>query len=78
VYRREIVPWYDADWIGWLVVFFMLATCAFGMAGISVAREHAEFRSYLWLPSILVSASALVMIGTVTRLLGRSARPPAE
>lgn len=78
IYRREIVPWYDADWIGWIVVCFMLATFAFGMTGVSVARENPAFRSFLWLPLVLVSASVLVIITTVSRLLGRNVRPPGE
>jgi hypothetical protein len=51
-----------------MIVFF------FGVVGISVARENAEYQGYVWIAVLLVVMSAAVIFSTTIRLIKRHAR----
>jgi len=71
VHRRVIVPWYDSEAACYLVLGLMLMVLVFGLTGIWVAFETAEYSSYAWFPGCIVVVSAGVMLSTIIRLIQR-------
>ena len=69
--RRVIVPWYDADGmcIATMVVLFIVL--GFGAVGIWVALVEPAFHDYLWMPAVLMAASALTLCTIGLRLFRR-------
>lgn len=49
----------------------MLLVLLFGIAGLSVARENAEYQGYAWVAVLLVAMSGVVLVSTSIRLLRR-------
>jgi hypothetical protein len=73
VYRKTIVSWYDSEIACIIFIVFMLIVLLFGFLGISVARETSEYRSFIWVPSLIVALSGGVIISTTIRLFSRFA-----
>ena len=71
VFRKIIIPWYHSRTAYLLVIFIMLLVLAFGMMGISVAGEKAEYLDYVWVPLALVFLSGIIILTTIIRLLRR-------
>jgi len=71
VFRRAIVPWYQSKTVCWISIALMLFVFLFGLAGISVAREHEQYNGYVWVPIILVVSSGGVIVFNVIRLIRR-------
>lgn len=71
VFRRTIVPWYDSETACLLTLIFLFLVFLFGMAGIAVANEVAEYRPHLWVPVLLTAMSAGVIVSTTIRLIRR-------
>lgn len=71
VFRKIIVPWYDAEAVCLLTLLFMDTVFLFGMAGIAVAREIPEYHGYIWVPFVLVVLSLSVILSVVIRLVRR-------
>lgn len=71
VFRKVIVPWYDAEAACLFVIMTMFVTFLFGIAGISVARETGEFNDYIWIALLITLLSCGVIITTTIRLIRR-------
>ena len=75
-FRKIIVPWYDSEKSCAVVIGFMVLVIVFGLFGISVGYETAEFKEYIWVPVLLVIMSAGVAVSTAVRLFKRHSRRP--
>ena len=73
VYRKVIVPWYDSEIACLIVIVLMFIVFLFGFMGISVARETTEYRSFVWVPVLIVTLSGAVILSTTIRLIRRYA-----
>jgi hypothetical protein len=73
VYRKVIVPWYDSEIACLIVNVLMFIVFLFGLVGISVARETTEYRSFVWVPVMIVTLSGAVILSTTIRLIRRYA-----
>ena len=71
VYRKAIYPWYDSDAACYVLLVFMLPVFLFGITGILVTRDIAEYHEYLWVPSLLVFLSSIVILSLSVRLVRR-------
>jgi hypothetical protein len=71
VFRKEIIPWYHSKTVCWISIAFMLFVFLFGLAGISVAREHQQYLGYVWVPVVLVVLSGGVIAINIIRLIRR-------
>jgi hypothetical protein len=74
VFRKTIIPWYDSEAVCIGVIVLMLIVFLFGVVGISVSREHAEYHGYTWIAVLLVILSGGVIFSTIIRLIKRHAR----
>ena len=71
VFRKVIVPWYDADGFCIGTMVFLALVMVFAAVGIVEARQTPDFRGHIWVPGVLVAASALVIVSTGLRLIRR-------
>lgn len=71
VFRKAIVPWYHSKLAYGVTIVFMLLVFLFGLAGISVAREHQQFNDYIWVPIVVVVLSGGIILFNMIRLLRR-------
>lgn len=71
VFRKKIFPWYKSKTIYVIAILFMLWVFVFGIVGIVVAREYAEYHGYIWVPVLLVVLSGAVLITSSYHLLKR-------
>lgn len=74
VFRKAIIPWYNSTTVHIIALIVMLAVFFFAMAGISVSKENAEYRGYVWVPALLLAMSCTIIITTTARLIKRHAR----
>ncbi|MBW1695318.1 MAG: hypothetical protein JRH18_08450 [Deltaproteobacteria bacterium] len=73
VYRKVIVPWYDSEIACLILIVFMFVVFLFGFIGISVAQDTPEYRSFIWVPALIMVLSGIVIISTTIRLIKRYA-----
>lgn len=71
VFRKEIAPWYDSEVACFMVIFFLILVLLFGVAGVSTALEHEDYRAYVWMPALLIALSAGVVASVIIRLVKR-------
>lgn len=71
VFRRVIVPWYDSEAACVILIVMMFFVFLVGSAGISVAREEAEYAGFLWVPVLVVLLSGSVIVTAAVRLARR-------
>ena len=71
VFRKKIFPWYKSKTVYIIVIIFMILVFVFGIIGISVALELAEYNGCIWVPILLVVLSTLVLITSSYHLLKR-------
>jgi hypothetical protein len=71
VFRKPVIPWYRSRAVYGFSIAFMLLVFMFGLAGISVAREHEQYYGYIWLPVLLVILSGGLIVSTGIRLIRR-------
>lgn len=74
VFRKTIIPWYDSEVVCIVVIVFMILVFFFGVVGITVARENAQYYEYVWIAVLLVVMSGGVIFSTIVRLIKRHAR----
>ncbi|MGD8369709.1 MAG: hypothetical protein PVG78_18875 [Desulfobacterales bacterium] len=74
-FRRVIPPWYDTDLLCYAAILLMLAVFFFGIVGVTVSREAAEYQGHLWLPLLLSAMSLWVIASIALRLIRRHHRP---
>lgn len=71
LFRKEIVRWYNSNAACFFIIFSMVLVFLFGIAGISVANENAEYQGYAWVAVLLAAMSGVVVVSTSIRLLKR-------
>jgi hypothetical protein len=71
VFRKVIIPWYDSDIAGLIMIAFLLVVMTFGFIGIAVARDHPQWQAHGWFPVLLVTLCAVVIASAALRLLKR-------
>jgi hypothetical protein len=74
LFRKTIIPWYDSEAVCIGVIVFMIIVFFFGIVGISVAQENAEYHGYVWIAVLLVVMSGWVIFSTTIRLIKRHVR----
>ena len=71
VFRKRVIPWYHSRMAYGITIAFLLLVFVFGLAGISVSREHEQYNSYIWVPALLVILSGGLIVSTAIRLIRR-------
>ncbi len=71
LFRKIITPWWDADTVCIIVIYFMIAVVYFSITGIIAAAENPEFGTYIWIPVLLCVLSVAVILSTGYRLINR-------
>ena len=71
VFRKVIIPWYKSTSAYIIMIVLMLFVFLFALAGVSVAREYAEYQGYVWVPAVLLVMSVAIIITTTARLIKR-------
>lgn len=74
LFRKIIVPWYDADLVCYAVIVFSLVTLAFSVCGVLAAQEVEEKSGVVWVPLLLAGLSLFLAASTLFRLVRRSMR----
>jgi len=74
LFRKTIIPWYDSEVVCIGVIVFMVIVFFFGIVGISVAREIAEYHGHIWIAVFLVVMSGGVILSATIRLIRRHGR----
>ena len=69
VFRKRVIPWYHSRMAYGITIAFLLLVFVFGLAGISVSREHEQYTSYIWVPALLVILSGGLIVSTAIRLI---------
>ena len=69
MFRKAIYPFYDSEKACVIILIIMLIIFLFGIAGISAAREDAQYAGYTWVPALLSILSLAVLISTAVRLI---------
>lgn len=73
IFRKVIVPWYDSEVACLFVIVCMFFVFLFGLSGLSVIGEKAEYKSYIWVPVVLMILSGGVIFSIAIRLIKRYA-----
>jgi uncharacterized sodium:solute symporter family permease YidK len=68
-FRKAITPWYHSRLAYMIVIVAMLGIFFFAIAGLGVAREVAAYRSYSWVPILLMILSGALVVTTTIRLI---------
>ncbi|MGD9213020.1 MAG: hypothetical protein PVI90_19710 [Desulfobacteraceae bacterium] len=72
LFRRVIIPWYDAEPVCYFILIFMAAVIIFSLTGIFEANSTPEYKKHLWIPLLLFCMSFVVFISTILRLVRRN------
>jgi len=75
-HRKVIVPWYDSRKAIVFSILGLMIILAFGVAGIIVARENVQYKSFFGMPLCIVLMSGYVIISMVVRVFIRRLRGP--
>ena len=71
IHRRAIVPWYDSETVCIGVIIFAAAVFLFGICGIFVAVDAAQYRDSCWIAVLLAVLSGGLIASTSIRLVIR-------
>ncbi len=71
LFRKVVPPWYDSNWLCWIVLIAMAVMVLFSWAGIVVACSRPEYHAHTWMPVLLLVLSLLVGGSVVYRLVHR-------
>lgn len=71
LFRKVATPWYDSNWICWIVFIAMVVLAVFSWAGIVVARGNPEYHRHTWMPVVLLILTLWVGGATLYRLIYR-------
>jgi hypothetical protein len=69
MFRKAIYPFYDSEKACIIIFIVMLLILLFGIAGMSAAREEAQYAGHIWVPALLSALSLAVLISTSVRLI---------
>ena len=78
IHRREIIPWYDSDAAGFVMIALMTASLLFGTVGIVVARQNPAYHGYTWVPAVVIVMSGGIVVSTAVRMIKRYMRRIAD
>ena len=71
VHRKAIFPWYDSKAACYVGLVLMGMVLVFGIIGVRVSCETAEYNPYIWFPVCLTAMSAGVILSIIRRLIHR-------
>ncbi len=71
-FRKPITPWYDSNFLCWVLTLFFFLVFVFAVFGIIVASENPVFQCHVWVPSSLAGISLVLAIKIILRLKKRS------
>lgn len=71
LFRKVIVPWYDADGICLVTIVLLALVLVFAVVGLVEARRVPAFHPHLRVPLALTVGSAGVILSTGVRLVRR-------
>lgn len=71
VFRKTILPWYDTNTACVALFIVMVAVLVFGVEGVRVAGQTAQYKGYVWVPMLLIILSSGVCASIFFRLLKR-------
>jgi len=71
-HRKVIVPWYDSGKAIVISVIGLIPILAFGVVGMIVARENAQYNHLFGAPLCMVLMSGSVIFSMVARLFIRT------
>ncbi len=69
IFRKVVYPFYDTETACIIIIITMLLIILFGITGIVVAIENAQFSDYIWVPVFIVFLSSLVFISELIRYI---------
>ena len=71
VFRKIIVPWYDANILCVCAAVATMPITAFALRGLNIAFQFTDHPSFTGLPLTLLGMSLFVFFSLVARLLRR-------
>ncbi len=74
VHKKEMIPWYDSDYSQYIIIVFMFFIFLFGVQGVKVAKENADYIDFFWPPTIMLVMSGLLIILCALRIVRRYIR----
>ncbi len=72
--RKVIVPWHDSMKAIICSILGLMIILAFGVVGMIVARENAQYNSFFGMPLCIILMSGYVILSMVVRVLLRRLR----
>lgn len=69
IFRKVIYPFYDTETACSIIIIIMLLVFLFGITGIFVAQENAQYRAYIWVPILIVCLSLVVFLSELIRFI---------
>ncbi len=72
--RKALVPWYDSGKAIAVSILGLTIILAFGIVGIIVTRENAQYKSLFGMPLCIVLMSGYVILSMLGRLFIRRLR----
>ncbi len=69
VFRKMMVSWYDSETTCYIITICMTMVLLFGIAGVSVAIDIAEYNNYIWVPVLLIVFCAYMIFSMIFRLM---------
>lgn len=70
-FRKPFVPWYASDAACVIKALMMLGIGLFAVDGIKIARQVAAYNAYIWIPALLFTLSAVVLILNLIQIIKR-------
>ncbi len=71
LFRKVITPWWDVDPVCYMVIALTAATGFVSIVGILVALESPDLHTHVWLPVVLFTLSAFVLVSVIFRVAKR-------
>ncbi|MDD9302430.1 MAG: hypothetical protein HUK40_08825 [Desulfobacter sp.] len=71
-FRKAIVPWYDASFACWTLIWAMVIVFGFSLGGIWVVSTTPEFSMHIWFPCMLAGLSGFLALKVYLRLQARA------
>lgn len=72
LFRKTIVPWWDADAVCVAVVLAMAVVFLFSISGIYIAFSRDDYYPHAWVPILLLIMSLGVLVSTLMRVVRRN------
>lgn len=69
IFRKVVYPFYDTETACIIIIIIMLLVLLFGITGIVVARENAQYSDYIYVPVLIVCLSSVVFVSELIRFI---------